>query len=67
MMQILTNLRNARQVWGECSQQYAVCRQVAEAYLLAHDATSTSDLEDMMGQMERLGVGDRNVGGGRDV
>ena len=56
-------------MWGECSRQYAACRQVAEAYLQACDAGPGGGLEEVMEGMVRLGVGggdgDGDVGAGR--
>ena len=56
-------------MWGEHSQQYAACRQVAEAYLIANDAdvNATSDVEELMGKMGMLAVGDGVAGAGKGV
>lgn len=51
-------------MWGERSQQYAACREVAETYLRVRDADPRGDveldvdLEEMMGRMGMLRVGD---------
>lgn len=51
-------------MWGEHSQQYATCREVAGGCLRARGADVGADLglgldlEDLMGRMGMLGVGD---------
>lgn len=69
--QILTNLRNARDVWGEGSWQHEACREVAEGYLRARgdprglmgEGGFEGGLEEMVGRMARMGLGG-GVGGG---
>ena len=57
---MLTNLANARKVWGESSTQYQECRQMVEDLLQQVDGTETKDsnssLDDIVAKLSSLAI-----------
>lgn len=48
------NLRNAKNTWGESSQQYFICKNTAEIYLQDTATISVGLEEDIITKMESM-------------